>query len=221
MAETKHFVVIGLGTFGMAIARRLAENHCRVTGLDAQRERVESMKDQLYEAIIADARDRDALAHLPLAAANAVIIGLGEDITQSILATLHVKELGARRIIAKGVTEEHSRILKALGVDRVVFPEAEIAKELADRLTWPNILDYLPIDPEYSLAEVVAPDSLTGKTLAQLNLRAELGILVVGVKDAMSGKLHMLPDGQYQLQPDQILLVLGKQANLDRLRDRR
>ncbi len=221
MAETKHFVVIGLGTFGMAIATRLAENHCRVTGLDSHRERVEAMKDRLYEAIIADARDRDALAHLPLADANAVVIGLGEDITQSILATLHVKELGARRIIAKGVTEEHGRILKSLGVERVVFPEAEMAKVLADRITWPNILDYLPIDPEYSLAEIVAPDTFAGKTLAQLNLRAEIGILVVGVKDALSGKLHMLPDGLFQLQPDQTLLVLGKQANLDRLRDRR
>lgn len=221
MAETKHFVVIGLGTFGAAVATRLAENHCRVTGLDSQRDRVESMKDRLYEAIIADARDREALTHLPLAGANAVIIGLGEDITQSILATLHAKELGARRIIAKGVTEEHGRILKTLGVDRVVFPEAEIAKELADRLTWPNILDYLPIDPDYSLAEITTPDSFVGKTLEKLNLRREIGILVVGVKDALTGKLHMLPDGQFQVQPDQALLVLGTQAGLDQLRDRR
>lgn len=221
MAETKLFVVIGLGTFGAAVATRLAENRCRVTGLDSQRDRVENMKDRLYEAIIADARDREALAHLPLADASAVIIGLGEDITQSILATLHAKELGARRIIAKGVTEEHGRILKALGVDRVVFPEAEIAKELADRLTWPNIVDYLPIDPDYSLAEITAPDSFVGKTLQQLNLRREIGILVVGVKDALTGKLHMLPDGQFQVHPDQALVVLGTQAGLDRLRDRR
>lgn len=221
MAEVKQFVVIGLGTFGTAVATQLSENHCRVTGLDAERERVEAMKDCLYEAVIADARDRDALSHLPLTAASAVIIGLGEDITQSILATLHAKELGARRIVAKGVTEEHGRVLKALGVDRVVFPEAEMGKVLADRLTWPNILDYLPIDPEYSLVEITTPDSLVGKTLEQLNLRRESGILVVGVKDALTGKLHMLPDGQFALQPDQALVVLGTQSNVDRLRDRR
>ncbi len=221
MAETRNFVVIGLGTFGTAVATRLAENECRVTGLDAQRERVEAMKDLLYEAVIADARDREALAHLPLAEANAVVIGLGEDITQSILATLHAKELGARRIIAKGVTEEHGRILKTLGVDRVVFPEREIGTELADRLTWPNILDYLPIDPEYSLAEITSPDSFVGKTLEQLSLRQDLGILVVGVKDALTGKLHMLPDAKFTVRPDQALLVMGTHGSLDRLRDRK
>lgn len=113
MAEIKHFVVIGLGTFGTAIARQLAKNRCRVTGLDAERERVESLKDCLYEAIIGDVRDREALKHLPLAEANAVVLGLGEDITQSILAALHVKELGARCVIAKGVTDDHGKILRA------------------------------------------------------------------------------------------------------------
>ena len=221
MAEIKHFVVIGLGTFGTAIARQLAKNRCRVTGLDAERERVESLKDCLYEAIIGDARDREALKHLPLAEANAVVLGLGEDITQSILAALHVKELGARRVIAKGVTDDHGKILRALGVDRVVFPERELAEELADRLTWPNVLDYLPIDPEYSLAEISVPDSFGGKTLQQLSLRRDLGILVVGIKDAMTGALSMLPDAQFRLQPDQMLLVLGKQPNLDRLRELR
>lgn len=221
MAETRHFIVIGLGTFGAALARRLAENHCRVTGLDARRERVEMLKDDLYEAIIADARDREALAHLPLKDASSVIIGLGEDITQSILATLHVKELGARRIIARGVTPEHGRILKTLGVERVIFPEFEIAQELADRLTWPNILDYLPIDPDYSLAEFSPPDHYVGKTLEQLNLRREIGILVIGVKDALTGKLDMLPDGQFQVRPDQAMIVLGTQASLDRLRNMR
>ena len=74
---------------------------------------------------------------------------MAEDITRSLLATLHAKELGARRIIAKGVTPEHGKILKSLGAERVVFPEAEIAVSLADRVTWPNIVDFVPIDPEY------------------------------------------------------------------------
>lgn len=221
MAEMKHFVVIGLGTFGAALAARFAKNGCRVTGIDADRDRVDELKDTLYEAIIGDATERDALKHLPLADADAVFISLGEDITRSLLATLHSKEYGARRIIVKGVNADHGKLLRSLGVDRVIFPESEIAEEMADRLTWPNVIDFLPIDPEYSFMEIAVPDGVCGKTLEELQVRRKYGVWIVGVKDAMSGKLEMFPDGQYQLAADQLLLVVGKREDVSRLRELR
>lgn len=219
MAELKQFVVIGLGSFGGALAERLGENGCRVTGMDQSKDRVESLKDVLYEAVIGDARDRDCIAHLPVTTAHAVIISMGEDITQSLLATLHAKELGAKQVIVKGVTDEHARILKCLGVDRVIFPETEIARQLADRMTWPNVLDFLAIDPEYSFVEIASPDNWAGKTMIDLDLRRKHNIWVVGVKDPMSGKLEMFPGGDYKLSADQILLVVGKQVDVNKLSD--
>lgn len=219
MATSKPFVVIGLGSFGTALARRLAKNGCRVTGMDLSEERVELLKDDLYEAIIGDATDRNALKHLALADAAAVFIGMGEDITRSLLAALHAKELKARRIIVKGVSEEHGKLLKYLGVERVVFPEIEIAEELADRMTWPNVIDFLPIDPDYSIVEIAVPDSLVGKTFRDVGLRRAYGVWVIGVKDALSGKLEVFPDADFRLGADQILLAVGKHAELNRLRD--
>jgi len=215
----KHFTVIGLGTFGSALARRLAKNGCRVTGIDADKNSVESLKDRLYEGMIADATDREVLEQVNLRENDAVIISLGEDITRSLLATLHAKELGARRIIVKGVTAEHGKLLRAIGVERVVFPETEIAESMADRMTWTNVIDFLPIDPEYSFMEVAAPDSFVGKSLKELNLRKNYGVWVVGVKDALDGKLEMLPEADYALHADQLLLLVGKKESLQRLRD--
>ena len=94
MASPKNFVVIGLGSFGSALAQRLCKNGCRVTGLDSSRECVDALKDILYEAIIGDATERETIEHLPVKQANAVFISMGEDITRSLLATLHAKELG-------------------------------------------------------------------------------------------------------------------------------
>ncbi|MBM4000588.1 MAG: TrkA family potassium uptake protein [Planctomycetes bacterium] len=219
MAEMRHFVVIGLGTFGAALATRLAKNGCRVTGIDSEEERVDELKDVLYEAVIGDATDRDALEHMPLQQADAVFVSMGEDITRSLLATLHAKELGARRIIVKGVTSEHGKILSRLGVERVVYPEIEIASQVADQFTWPNVIDFLPIDPEFSFLEIAVPDSLIGQSLQEINLRRRIGVWVVGVKDVMSGKLEMFPDGEFRLGADQMLLVVGRHSDLNRLRD--
>ncbi|PQO32690.1 TrkA family potassium uptake protein [Bremerella cremea] len=219
MPAMKHFYILGLGSFGGALARKLKKNGCRVTGVDSSRENVEEIKDDLYEAIIADATDYESLQHLNLKEANGVFISMGEDITPSLLATLHAKELGAKRIIVKGVTKDHGKLLKSLGVERVIFPEAEIAETLADRMTWPNIIDFLPIDPEYSFMEVAVPDAMVGKSLMNLNLRQQFGVWVVGVKDPMTGKLAMFPDGGYSLGLDQLLLVVGKQSSLEQLRN--
>jgi trk system potassium uptake protein len=220
MAQSaKKFIMLGMGSFGTALATKLAANGCRVTGIDGRPERLEAVKNLIHEAVIGDATDREVLESLPIRDATAVFISLGENISQSLLATLHVKELGARNVIVKGVTKEHGKILEHLGVDRVVFPEEEVARELADRMTWPNVLDYLPIDPDYSVAEVAMPGSLSGKTLAEANLRSNIGVHVMGLKDVMKGKFEMFPDGKTKLLEDQVLLVVGRETEIAALRE--
>jgi len=220
MAKPKrHFIVLGLGTFGGALAERLAENGCRVTGVDRNQALVESLKDILYEAVIADATERSAVEQLGLAEADGVFISLGEDLAPSLLATLHAREVGAKRIMVKGLTDEHGRILLSLGVERVVFPEIEIARTLADQVTWPNVLDYVPIDPEHSVVEMTVPDSIVGETLLEADLRRRFNIWVVGVKDALTGRFVMLPGPDFRFTPDQLLVLIGKQDDLNRFRE--
>jgi trk system potassium uptake protein TrkA len=218
MAEHRRFVVLGLGSFGSALARRLTENGCRVTGADSSEERVDQLKEHLYEALVTDVTDRASLEQLLLNHADAVFISLGEEIEKSLLSALHAKELGARRVVVKGVTVEHGKILKRLGVDRVVFPEVEMAEELGDRETWPNVLDFLPIDPEYSVIEIAVPASIAGQTLSEADLRRRYGILVLGVKDTLANRFDILPSGDLRLNEDQLMLALGHKDHLSKFR---
>ncbi|HID23334.1 MAG TPA: TrkA family potassium uptake protein [Planctomycetaceae bacterium] len=220
MAQVKqHFIVLGLGTFGGTLARKLSENGCRVTGVDLKKELVEELKDVLYEAVIADATERASLEQLSISKADAVFISLGGTIIPSLLAALHAKELKARRMIVKGLNQEHARLLEHLGVERVIFPEIEVASELARRMTQPNVLDFLPIDPDYSLVEIAVPDSWSGHTLSDVALRSKFDVWVVGVKDVLSGKLKLIPDGRFRLTDSQMLLVIGRKKDIDRLCD--
>jgi trk system potassium uptake protein TrkA len=219
MAERKRFIVLGLGSFGAALARQLVENGCRVTGVDNERDFVEDLKDVLYEAVIADVTERATLEALAVKDADAVFISLGESLMPSILATLHAKELGARRIVVKGVTPEHGKILKKLGVERVVFPEVEIAQEVATRETWPNVLDYMPIDPEYSFLEIATPDSIAGQTLREADLRRTYNIWVVGMKDTLAGRFELFPDPEIRLRDDHLLLIAGRKRDLEHFRE--
>jgi len=211
--------VLGLGTFGGALAVRLAENGCRVTGVDIEPSLVAALKDKLYEAVIANATERSAVEQLGLGEADAVFISLGEDLSPSLLATLHAKEFGAKRIFVKGLSEEHGKILRSLGVERVVFPEIEIARTLADQMTWPNVLDYVPIDPEHSVVEITVPDSLAGTTLMEADLRRRFNIWVIGIKDVLTGNFHMFPDPGFRFNEDQLMVVVGKLDDLNKFRE--
>jgi trk system potassium uptake protein TrkA len=197
----------------------MSENGCRVSGVDQDRTRVERLKHLLYEAVIADVTDRSVCQQLSLEAVDAVFISLGQKLSASLLAALHARETGAKRIIAKGISEEHGKILTSLGVERVVFPEIEMARSLADRMTWPNVLDYVPIDPEYSMVEITVPESLAGQTLAEVDLRRRYNIWIIGVKDALTGKFYMFPDPDLKFTDAQLLLAVGKQDDLNQFRE--
>jgi trk system potassium uptake protein TrkA len=214
MAQGKRFLVLGLGSFGTALAVRMATNGCRVTGVDSDEQRVEEVKDVIYEAVVADVTDRETLAQLMVGQADAVFISLGESIEPSLLSALHCRELGAKRVFVKGVTAEHGKILNKLGVERVIFPEAEMAEQLADSMTWPNVLDRLTIDSEYSLAEIAVPVCLSGKTLSQAELRRRFNLNVMGIKDHLTGKLTLNPGADYLLTDDQLLLVIGTKEQI-------
>jgi len=131
MAEIKQFVVLGLGTFGGALAMKFHENGCRVTGIDSSEEKVEAMKEYLYEPIIGDVTDPDTLRHVPIKDATAVFVALGDEITPSLLATLHAKELGAARVIAKGTTKEQKKILENLASNESCSPRKRL------HVNWP------------------------------------------------------------------------------------
>ena len=217
--KDRRFVVLGLGSFGSALAVTLSEHECRVTGVDVSAKAVEAVQNDIYEAVVADATDRSALEQLLVNEAETVFVALGEKIERSILAALHLRDLQAREVYAKGVNEEHARILKALGVGRVVFPEVEFAQDLAIRIAFPNILERMHIDPQYSIIEIGVPPSFAGKTLQEADIGRRYGVHVIGIRDVLHQTVRVVPPGEVRLGDDQILIVIGREEDLHKLRE--
>jgi len=128
------FVVIGLGRFGAALAQRLAKNGHRVTGVDIDEEAVQAVEDCLANALVADGADEEVLKALDLPNAAAVFISLGDHANRSIVATMFALELGATRVIVKGIDALHAKILRKLGKVEVIFAEEAMARYVADHL---------------------------------------------------------------------------------------
>lgn len=210
--------VVGLGRFGFYTAARLVQNGCQVLGVDQDRAKAEAARDVLHRVVIADATDRQALEQLELGQMDAVIVSMGDRLDASVLATLHLKDMGVKNLVVKAMTEDHARILKKLGASNVVFPERDRAQRLADSITWPNVLDYIPLASDYSIMEMSPPAAIVGKTLKDSALRSRYGVDVLAVRELDPEKMIVFPGADFLVQKDHAIIVVGRNEALEELR---
>ncbi len=212
------FAIIGIGNFGYYLGRHLYEKGHEVIALDITKAQVQKVKDIVSQAVVVDATDREALESLGISHVDAAVVCIGTRMQASILATLHLKELGLKNILAKATSEEHGRILSKVGANEILFPEKDLAIGVASRLDNPNMLDYLPFIEGYSIVELAPPKDFVGKTLRELNLINRFGIQVLAVKEIIPKGLTLIPKADFQVKDSDALIVLGPDETLEKFK---
>lgn len=213
----KQFAVIGLGNFGYYLGTRLFQMGHEVLGIDKNARRVQEIRDWVSRAVIADATDPLALQELELEKMDVVVVSIGSELNNSILATLNVKDLGVKRVVAKSITEAHGRILQKIGAEEVYFPEKDLALTVAQRLDNPNVLDYLPFMEGYSIVQLAPPREFIGKRLADLDLINRYGIQVIAIKELVPDNVVMIPTGRFVVKDSDVLFLIGPDAAIAKL----
>ena len=133
--------------------------------------------------------------------------------SDSVLATMNLKELGIPYVVCKAHDEVHRQVLLKLGADKVVIPEQEQASRLARNLTSPNVLDYIELSNDYGIIEVPAPIPWIGKSLKNLNVRAKLGVNIIAVRQGKG--INVAPGADYEILPGDVMVLLGSTAALN------
>ena len=180
--SNKQFVIIGLGRFGASIAKTLYSLGNDVLAIDKDEDIVQEIADSVTHAVQLDATDENALRSLGIRNFDVAVVTIGDNIQSSIMATLLVKELGVKYIIAKGHSDLHAKVLYKIGADRVVLPEKDMGIRVAHNLVSANILDYIELSDDYSVMEIQVLHEWWGKTLNELKLRSKYGINVMAIK---------------------------------------
>jgi len=212
----KRFCVIGVGNFGYYIARALYEEGHEVVAIDVNQEKVQRIMNYSTVAIQGDATNRDFLASQGLEEMDAVVVSTGQRAQLSTLITLHLKELEAKKILVKAVDEDHGKILIKVGAREVIYPEKDMAIKTARTLSYPNILDFIPLAEEYSITEAAVPGSYIGKTLVTLDLRRKYQVTVIALKDVVTDRFIPVPPPDYIIKDSDILIMLGRSEDVER-----
>lgn len=212
----KSYVVIGLGRFGTSVARELARLGNEVLVIDSDEEAVEEVSGDVTHAMIADATDEAVLRSIGVRNFDCVVIAIGGSLEKSVLATIMLKDLGAKQIVCKAQGGIHKRVLEQIGADRVIVPEHDMGRRLAQTLNNPNVLDYVEISEDCCVIDLTPPESWTGKSLLNVDVRRLYDILVVAVRKK-DGSFISLPSAGYVIEPQDVLVVVGTPANIEKV----
>lgn len=219
MKSYKQFAVLGLGIFGSTIAKTLSEYGHDVIAIDKDPKCVERLTNVVAHPIVADVSDINQLKEAGLMDCDVVIVSISSNLEASILAVINAKELGIKTIMAKAKNKQNMRILKNLGVDRVVRPEKDMGYRFAKSILFKDVLDMFAIDNQYAVVEMNAPSNWWNKSLIELDLRRKKGINIIGIRPSSEEKLDMSFDPNYVIQKGNQILLVTTNETIDELED--
>jgi trk system potassium uptake protein TrkA len=215
MAAKKQFAVLGLGRFGQKVAKELCLRGQEVVVMDRDESKVNLIKDLVTHAFIGDMTDEAALREANVPNCDLVVVGQSSSIEANLLAVQLCQELGVKELVVKAQSTLHGKILKKLGVQSIVYPEQDTAVKLADKLTLKGIMDYMEISQEFDVIEMKAVPDFYNKKLKELDLRKKYNVTVLAIRRGT--ETIMSPDGEAVIKADDILILLGKIQDMEKL----
>ena len=209
----KQILIIGLGKFGMSVAKELSKYDCEVLAVDESSELVDEVAEYVTHAARVDAGDINALKKLGIHTFDVAIIGIGDNLESSIMIALSLKELEVPYVIAKSRDEKHTRLLNMIGVDKVVEPEKDAGVRIAKSIMHKSIMERVEFGKEYSVVEIETPEEWVGMTLNKLNVRPKYNINIVCVEKA-DGKV-IIPMANYVIEEKDNLMIISPNKELE------
>ncbi len=211
------FAVIGMGSFGANLARTLFERGNEVLAIDLNKDKTEMAKSFSTNAVTMEAAVKENLQTLGLSEMDVVVVSLGHELEASVMTVLYLHELGVKRIIAKALSDDHAKVLEAVGATEVIYPEKDMAIRTALRLSSPDIIEYLPLVSGISIQEIAPPVKFIGKSLKELDLTNKYSLQVIAIKEVISDKITFIPKADFVIKDSDILVIIGEEKKLSKL----
>ena len=212
--KKKTILLIGLGRFGLHIAKKLHELGHEIMAVDVNEEKINQAVPFVTDAQIGNSTNEDFLKSLGINNYDLCIVTISDDFQSSLETTSLLKELGAKKVISRAERDGQAKFLLRNGADEIVYPEKQLASWMAIKYSADHILDYIEIDNEHAIFEVSVPKEWIGKTIGEIDIRKRYGINILGIKDKNKLSVDVTPS--QVLNSELSLLVIGDYKRLQK-----
>jgi trk system potassium uptake protein len=212
----KQIVVVGLGQFGMGLVKSLSTKNVDVIAVDIDEKKVLAASSYVTHAMSMDATDEEGIMQLSPASRDVCICATGDQSKEAaIICTALLKQMGAKRVIARANDELHARILRLVGADEIINPEWEFGAKFSNRIVSEDILEEMSLGSDLVVTEFKVPASMTENSLVELDLRRKFGITVIAIRRAAGQVRQANPDEV--IHEGDILIVISNRGEVERL----
>lgn len=209
----KSILIIGVGQFGSHVARRLNELPCEVMAIDISEERINEILPFVDNAQIGDCTNEEFMRSLGVRNYDVCIVSIGGLFQTSLEATALVKELGSPKVISRATNDVQMKFLLRNGADEVIYPEKQMAIRVATRCASDSILDFVQLDDNHAIYEMITPKKWSGKSLAQLDVRKKFGINIIALKE---GDKVTVPMADTIMHEGDIVFAIGEEKEIQK-----
>lgn len=215
----KSFCVIGLSKFGAMLAETLAHEKYQVMVIDQDVEAVEALADITVNAVVGDPTNEKVLQQAGVRNFDCVIVCFDDNLNDSILTTVLLKEMGIKQVVVKVNSELNKRVLEKVGADMVIFPEQDMGERLAHVLMTENVLEYFEFSDKYTIVSMLVPESWLGKTIVEADIRRKYQVTVIAVQ-RKNGEVAVSPHPETVFETGDVVSMIGTREQLDKLMKR-
>ena len=211
--------ILGLGVFGTTIAKTLHKYDCHIIAVDNHEQQINQLESILTRGVVGDITDRSLLRAAGIQNCDAVVVATGNNLESSVLAVMHSKMLGVPKVIAKVKGTTAKEILLRIGADKVISPERETGISLAKHLIHRSTTSVFELDGNVSIVEFRPPKKWFGKTLAELQLRQNYKMNIIGYRCGENQELNIQLTPDYVFNEDELITAVTDHNTIDHLED--
>ena len=208
----KSILIIGMGRFGRHLCMNLSKRGNQIMIVDVKEENLEGMLPYVVSAKSGDCTNEEVLKSLGISNFDVCFVCIGTNFQSSLEITSLIKEMGARHVVSKATRDIHAKFLLRNGADEVIYPDRDVAERLAVRFSANHVFDYIELADGYAIYEILPLDEWLNKTLIELDMRNRYHINVIGMKE--NGKVALMPAATHRIQPNEHLIIVGRQDDV-------
>lgn len=212
----KSILIIGMGKFGHHLCADLIKNGNDIMVMDKDEAKVRDLIYDVTKVQIGDCTDPQVVKALGINNFDLIFVCIGTNFQSSLEITSLVKEMGGKYVISKANRDVHAKFLLRNGADEVIYPDRDVAVNLAERCTAHNVYDYISISDEYSIYEIPIVPSWVGKSLKEIDVRAVYNVNVIAIIQS-DGNVMVMPKVDYALQEADHVKIIGSKEDVAKL----
>lgn len=221
-ATRGHYIVCGYGEVGSRAAERLHRAGRPLVVVDRARAAAETANEAGYLVVHGDCENEQTLVDAGILRAAGIVATLDGDASNVYLCLIARDLVPSIRIVSRATGPESRRALERAGANRVIVPGEMAGVQLSHQILMPRVSEFVSGaigDGEYEFAEVEVGGhpGLVGRSLGELDLPNRAEVLVISVHEA-SGAQVFSPPNERRIAADDVLIVVGREGILDRLR---